>query len=99
MYYTLAMAADWSQRSDYIWAKHQITVAQVNEALTDPDRIVLDPDPASRSGVSIRTIGYSTSRAALVTVITVEEDGIVYGVNAWESNPTDQRRYRERNTS
>jgi hypothetical protein len=70
------MAADWSERSEYIWTKHQTTVDQANEALADPDRIVLDPDPASRSGVSVRTIGYSVTRAALVTVITVEDDGI-----------------------
>lgn len=90
------MAVDWNERSEYIWAKHQVTVEQANEALADPARLMLTPDPASRSGVSSRTIGYSPDRAALVTVITVEEDGTVYGINAWESNQTDQRRYRER---
>lgn len=92
------MAVDWSERSEYIWAKHHVTVEQANEALADPDRVVLDPDPASRSGVSVRTIGNSPSRAELLTVLTVEEDGVVYGLNAWESNPVDRRRYRERNS-
>jgi hypothetical protein len=92
------MAVDWSERSEYIWAKHQTTVDQANEALPDPDRVVLDPDPASRSGVSVRTIGYSPTRGELLTVLTVGEDGVVYGINAWESNPTDQCRYRERSS-
>jgi hypothetical protein len=92
------VSVDWGERSEYIRAKHQTTVDQANEALADPDRVVLDPDPASRSSVSIRTIGYSPSRGGLLTVLTVEEYGVVYGLNAWESNPTDQRRYRERNS-
>jgi hypothetical protein len=91
------MAVDWSKRAEYIFAKHQTTVDQANEALADPDRVVLDPDPASHSGVSVRTIGYSPSRAALITVITVEEDGTVFGLNAWPSSPRDQRIYQERN--
>jgi hypothetical protein len=92
------VVVDWSERAEYIFAKHQTTADQANEALTDPDRVVLDPDPASRSGVSIRTNGYSPSHAALVTILTVEEDGVMYGLNAWASNPTDQRRYWERNS-
>lgn len=89
--------ADWSKRGAYIAIKHQTTPAQADEALFDPDRVVLEPDPASKSGVSVRTIGYSVSRGALVTVITVVEEGVVFGINAWPSNPTDRRRYLERN--
>ncbi len=61
----------------------------------DPDAVVLDPDPASKSGQSIRTIGWSASAGALVTVITVAHEGILYGVNGWESNRSDRRVYRE----
>jgi hypothetical protein len=32
---------------------------------------------------------------ALMTVIVLLDDGITWGVNAWRSNGTDQRRYRE----
>jgi len=91
------VAVDWSKRAEYIFAKHQTTVDQANEALTDPDRVVLDPDPASRSGASVRTIGYSPGRDDLLTVLTVEEDGTVFGLNAWTSNGRDQRLYNERN--
>lgn len=86
------MAIDWSKRGDYI-AKRNMTPAIANEALTDPDRYVEDPDRASKSGVSVRTIGYSATFGALVTVITVEDEGTVYGVNAWPSNDVDTRKY------
>ena len=60
-----------------------------------PDALRIDPDPASRSERSARTIGYSTSAGYLVTVITAEDTGVTYGVNGWQSNEIDIRRYRE----
>jgi hypothetical protein len=42
-------------------ARHGITVEQANEALADPDALVFDPDYASQSGRSVRTIGWSVS--------------------------------------
>jgi hypothetical protein len=89
------VTVDSSERGDYIVTKHQVTPTQADEALNDPDRLVLDPDPASRSGVGVRTIGYCASRDELLSVITVEEGGVIFGVNAWPSNPRDQRKYRE----
>ncbi|WP_010118954.1 hypothetical protein [Corynebacterium nuruki] len=87
--------ADWTYRASYI-AKHGTTVAQVEEALSDDERLVLEPDPASRSGVSVRTIGFSASAAAVLTVITVLDGDRTYGVNCWPSNSTDQAKYRNR---
>ena len=66
-----------------------------DEALEDPDALCIDPDPVSRSGRSVRTIGYSPQAGCLVTVITAEEAGATYGVNGWKSNEIDVRRYRE----
>ena len=66
-----------------------------NEALEDPDALRIDPDPASRSGRSVRTIGNSPTAGSLVTVITVEEARVTYGVNGWKSNEIDIRRYGE----
>jgi hypothetical protein len=86
---------DWSYRADYMRERHGIEVEWADEAREDPDGLRIDPDPASRSGRSVRTIGYSTSAGHLVTVITVEEAGITYGVNCWKSNEIDMRRYRE----
>ncbi len=41
-------------------------------------------------------IGYSHSRQTILTVILVHRgEGAYCGANGWESNPADQRRYRE----
>lgn len=66
-----------------------------DEALADPDRLVFDPDFASRSGRSVRTIGYSPSADRVLVVITVTEDSRVWGVNAWAANDRDVRAYRQ----
>lgn len=88
------MAVNWSERGEYI-AKHAMTPAIADEALADSSAHVLDPDPASRSGVSVRTIGWSATYRGLVTVITVLDEGTVWGINAWPSNERDIRRYNE----
>ena len=95
MYYNWGMA-NWEHRAHYI-TKHSVTVEQAEEALTDPNRAILNPDPTSKSGVSTRTIGYSPSAGRILTVITVESNGITYGVNCWKSNSRDQRIYKEEN--
>ena len=88
---------DCRHRGDYI-AKHGLTPDVADEAFADPNRLVIDPDPASLSGRSIRVIGWSSSIRMLVTVIVLPDEGVVWGVNAWPSNSTDQRRYREEPT-
>ena len=97
MQYTVVVAVDWRHRADYIWTKHGVTTEQADEALADPDRVVIDPDYNSKSGVSIRTIGNAPSRSELLSVITAKEDGTEFGINAWKSNDKDQEIYRERN--
>jgi len=89
------MTVDWSERDDYIVAKHKVTPTQADEALADPDRIVFDPDYNTQSGISVRTVGYSRSYGDILSVITVEEDGVVYGANAWKSNDRDRRYYNQ----
>ena len=63
---------DWSYRADYMRERHGIETEWANEALADPDALRIDPDPASQSGRSVRTIGYSTKADCIVTVVTVE---------------------------
>ena len=46
------------------------------------------------SGHSVRTIGWSDTAGRLLTVITVTEDDVTYGVNGWASNDIDLRHYR-----
>lgn len=74
--------------------RHGVSVGQANEALADPDVLVFDPDYASVSGRSVRSIGWSPSAGRLLTVITITEDGVVYGVNGWPANDVDTRRYQ-----
>ena len=88
---------DWLHRGDYI-ANHGLTPEVADEAFADPNRLVIDPDPASLSGKTMRVIGWSSSRRMAVTVIVLPDEGVVWGVNAWPSNSTDQRRYREEPT-
>jgi len=55
------------------------------------EAVWFDPDPNSKSGRSVRVIGYSHSREAILTVILVRrDDGDGYwGANGWEStHPT-----------
>lgn len=63
--------------------------------MNDPERAVLEPDPASHSGISVRIIGWSQTANAVLTVIVLNHEGREYGVNAWRSNSTDLHRYRE----
>lgn len=87
------MGVDWSHRGDYMVSRQGVSVEQADEALADPDALVFDPDYTSRSGRSVRTIGWSPSVGGLLTVITVAEDGVVHGVNGWPANDVDTRRY------
>lgn len=87
--------ADWSHRGEYMYRRHGIAPDWADEALVDPERVVLEPGPSSKSGQGVRIVGYSASAEFLVTVIVLEHEGIVYGVNEWRANTTDLRRYRE----
>jgi uncharacterized DUF497 family protein len=89
------VAVDCRHQADYMADRHGVTVEQANQALTDPDALVFDPDYASRSGRGVRTIGGSPSAGRLLTVITVTEAGVIYGVNGWPANDTDTRHYQE----
>jgi hypothetical protein len=87
--------AIWLDRQAHL-ARHRITTDQAEEALADPQRVVLDPDPAAKpGGRGVRTVGYSRSAAAVLCVITVTDHGITYGATAFIANATYQRIYRE----
>lgn len=93
MSYTPGVRVDWSHRGDYIATRHGVRAQDAEEALADPDAVVFDPDYASQSGRSVRTIGWSPSMGRLLTVITLAAGALTYGVNAWPSNDGDARRY------
>jgi hypothetical protein len=96
---------DWRHRGDHIRNRSQrkgfdecdVEPEWANEAVNDPDRLVA-PDPGSRSGESVRIVGYSRSAGRVLTVIVVPKELTAvsdewWGATAWASNETDQRKY------
>lgn len=70
-----------------------------NSEMKRTDAAWFDPDPKSKSGRSVRVIGYSGAAGMCVTVIPVSKgEGEWWGVNACTANTTDARTYREGRT-
>jgi hypothetical protein len=86
---------DWTHGAVHMHTSHGITPEVANEALGDPDRVIIAPDYNSRSGQSVRIIGFSTTADDLITVIVVVDDGVEYGANGWVSNAKDRRIYNQ----
>lgn len=80
-----------------MWDNHKVTVEEADQALADTDAVWFDPDPKSRSGQSLRVIGYCASRREVLTVILVREPSMEHpwGANGWPSNSTDRAIYRQ----
>lgn len=76
-------------------ASHDVTPSEADEALSDPERVVIEPDYNSTSGRSVRIIGFSQTVGDLLTVIVLTDEDVTYGVNAWRSNARDRRIYKE----
>lgn len=91
------MPVEWTEGAIAHMARHGVTVAEATEALNDPDRAWIEPDPKSHAGNGIRVIGYSPSHGRLLTLILRKYTGSVrlYGVNGWPANRTDQTRYEQ----
>ena len=71
-------------------ARRILKPAWTLEAAADPRRIVLNPDPKSRTG-AVRIIGYSASAGFVITIIAT--GGARAGVTAWKSSGADLRDY------
>jgi hypothetical protein len=93
--HTRYVTADWSERGEYMLARHGIHPAWANEALEDPDRLDMTSDPASKSGRAVRTIGWSYTANRIITVITPVDNGRLHGVNGWVANSSDQKLHRQ----
>lgn len=98
----MAEVPDWSHRRDHIEQRsvrkceteQDILVAWANEAYLDPQAAVFDPDYASTSGASVRTIGWSDQAGFVITVITVrDEGGHLWGATAFRANSIDEYHY------
>lgn len=90
------MGVDWTYGAEHMWDNHKVTVMEANEVVGDIDALWFDPDPASRSGASVRVLGYSHSRRVIVTVILVSRDEGGYwrqrlGIQSVGSAPVPRR--------
>ena len=52
---------------------------EATEALADPDALLFDPDPKSRSGRGARLLGYSATAGTVLVVILVPYMGVAGG--------------------
>lgn len=86
---------DWTHGALHMRAKHGITSVIADEALGDPNRVVVDPDYNSTSGQSVRIIGFSTTLDEIITVIVVVADELAYGATGWLANAKDRRLYND----
>lgn len=91
----MGQCVDWRHGQGHMWDNHRVTTAEADEAIADPDCVWMEPDPKSRSGDSIRVIGYSRTHGAVLTVILVRDPKVawLWGANGWPSNATDRRAY------
>ena len=60
---------DWKHRAAYMAERHGVLPEEADEAVQDVDALWFDPDPKSRSGDSVRVIGYSHTAKAVLSVI------------------------------
>lgn len=74
--------------------RHGATVEQAEQALADPARVIFEPDYASKSGSSVRIIGYSETAGRVLTVIVViDDEGKEWGGSSWPANAKDLSYY------
>lgn len=86
----------WSREARrHMWESHRVTPAEADEAVEDVEAVWYEPDPASKSGLTSRVVGYSHSRRQVLCVIVLPVEEGYEGVNAWPANSTYRRIYRE----
>lgn len=73
----VGLDVDWRYGAEHMWTGHALSVREANEALTDVDAQLFDPDPKSSSGRSARVAGLLAW----------------WGANGWRANSTDRRSY------
>lgn len=88
------MVIAWDeQAAAHMWKRHKISTDEANEAIGDVAALALSPDPASKSGLTDRIIGYSNTLGVVLAVIVHHEGQTLHGVNGWKANARDQRDY------
>ena len=74
--------------------EQNILVQWAGQAYLNESAVTFDPDYASDTGLSMRTIGWSDPAGFLIIVITVrDENDHLRGATAFRANSTDERHY------
>jgi hypothetical protein len=83
------------RRSDRKGETEQNILAEwADETYLDESAAKFDPDYASDTGISARTIDWSDAAGFLITVIAIrDEAGHPWGATAFRANTTDERHY------
>jgi hypothetical protein len=64
------------------------------EAVSDPQRLVDEPDPKSSHLNSVRTIGYSPTAQIVITVVALRDARGIHGATAWKTRGAALRQYQ-----
>lgn len=67
-----------------------------SEIVTDPDRLVDEPDPRSAHVNSVRIVDYSPTAGMVLTVVALRDrSGVLHGASAWKTRGAALRQYME----
>lgn len=67
-----------------------------SEVVTDPNRLVDEPDPRSAHVNSVRVVGFSPTAGMVITVVALRDGrGALQGASAWITRGAPLRQYRE----
>lgn len=86
---------DWTRCEIHIWERHRLLVRWAIEAFEDPNAVLWDPDPTSKSGTSLRIVGHSRGARSLLVVVLVRTGGGLVAASAWRANATYRRHYTD----
>jgi uncharacterized DUF497 family protein len=65
----------WKHRAAYMAERHGVLPEEADEAVRDVDALWFNPDAKSRSGDSVRVIGYSHTARSVLPAILVRKEG------------------------
>lgn len=64
------------------------------DVLSDPDRLVDEPDPRSAHLNSVRVVGYSPTARMVITIVALRDaSGVLHGASAWKTRGAPLRQY------
>ena len=98
----MSVVHDWLHRREHIEQRSQrkgeteqnILVQWAGQAYLNESAVTFDPDYASDTGLSMRTIGWSDPAGFLIIVITVrDENDHLRGATAFRANCMDECHY------